>query len=90
MLASSSALYQQYARPCTLRHHLKSLAVPVHLPSVVQGHVHRSWVQAQTLLSPVFDNLAPEQKHLTLLQQVLDYCSNSQCLPYTPCPSCLE
>lgn len=49
----------------------KLSAIILDVACLVQGHVHRSWVQAQTLLSPVFDNLASEQKHLTLLQQVL-------------------
>ncbi|DBA80258.1 TPA: putative 3',5'-cyclic phosphodiesterase pde-3 [Trebouxia sp. C0005] len=38
---------------------------------LLPGTVHRSWVQAQSLLSPVFDGLPEDQRHLTLLQQVL-------------------
>lgn len=38
---------------------------------LLQGDVHRSWVHAESLLSPVFDGLPANQKHLTLLQQVM-------------------
>ena len=57
----------------------RASVVMLHVASWVQGQVHRSWVQAQSLLSPLFDNLAPEQKHLTLLQQVLHCSPVSRC-----------
>ena len=45
----------------------------------MQGDVHRSWVHAESLLSPVFDGLSEDQKHLTLLQQVSHSCDKYGC-----------
>ena len=36
----------------------------------MQGTVHRTWVQAQSLLGPVFEGVSAKHQHLTLLQQV--------------------
>lgn len=69
-LAAATAGHQALYMRLTRASAAKQVKVAFTTCTVVQGTVHRSWVQAQSLLTPIFDGVVAEQKHLTLLRQV--------------------
>ena len=56
----------------------------------MQGTVHRTWVQAQSLLGPVFEGISAKHQHLTLLQQVRKRCMGGNAFVQNPCMTLLN